>query len=269
MADYVSLPTEVLNLAIRSIPDDVQAGMRQMGGRAVLAGGFIRSLATQLYLPPAYRRFIESGPKDLDIFVPNMEGMSEMASYLAQRECVGHHRYFHGMPAWRGTLTFRPRDGESPEVQVIGEWAFTRPTQVIAKFDFSVSSAAIWWTGSEWEGTALWCWLEDVKMRIAHYRSRAPNPAGTLLRLPRYLGLGYHVRPESLTVIAARAAKQARRWYKRNAERRNWTRFNLADALLEMCTEELISPPADSVPPWNSYLLAAEVGGSLSAGRLR
>jgi hypothetical protein len=255
--ETVPLPPAVLELAVHRLPDDVKAGLMAMGPRAVVAGGYLRSLGSQV-IPGkhAHRHFVEGCPKDIDIFVPNVNGMSEMSHYLQSRRCVGHRRYAPGMLAWRGTLTFKQLPGETPEVQVVGEWPFENPAEVIENFDFSVSAAALWWTGTEWAGAAWEFWAEHMEARVTSYLNDAPNPAGTLLRLPRYIQLGYHVSKPSLTAIAVRSYQQFHEWYKDNRQewRESVPTFSLSEEMYRWCEREMISPPADSVPYWEGAL---------------
>jgi len=262
------LPAAVLDLALQTLPDDVKAGMRAVGPRAVLAGGYLRSLATQVY-PGEFRSFVEKAPKDIDIFVPDADAMAQLASFVAPgRRCVGYQRYLGGMPTWRKTVTFKERAGETAEVQVIAEWAFESAVEVIENFDFSVSAAALWWNGSDWEGVTEDWWEKEISQRLTSYRSTAPNPAGTLLRLPRYLSLGYHVPNESLTCIAARATEQAQDWYQRRGTcRGSWRegqpgyKLDLGDVMFEMCEKELISPPSTGlVRTWEGTQLIPQCG---------
>lgn len=244
--DTTPLHTVVLDLAVTHLPDDVRQAMQTMGCRAVLAGGYIRSLGTQAFPNHPIRGFVESQPKDIDIFVPDHEAMSDLVTLLAQtRECEGYSPYL-GFRALAGAVTFDALPGEVAAVQVIGEWAFETPDQVIENFDFLVSAAAVWWDGSGWVGVAQDHWFFDLRRGRAHYNPLAPNPAGTLLRLPRYLGLGYKLEPEELTLIAGRAAEEAREWY-----RQQWGKAaepeSLAGAMGAMCMERLISPPSSSI----------------------
>ena len=255
----VPLPPAVLELAVRRLPDDVKAGLVAMGPRAVVAGGYLRSLGSQV-IPGKHAsgHFVEESPKDIDIFVPDVNGMSEMSHYLQSRRCVGHRRYRAGMLAWRGTLTFKQLPGETPEVQVVGEWSFEKPAEVIENFDFTVSAAALWWTGTEWAGAAWEFWAENMEARLTSYMDDAPDPAGTLMRLQRYIRLGYHVPMPSLTAIAVRAYEQFHEWYRENRPER-WKggpTFSLSEEMYDWCHQEMISPPAESVPDWEEVLEA-------------
>lgn len=261
--ETVPLPQRVLDLAVSRLPADVQAGLRRMGPRAVLAGGYLRSLATQEYPVGRTRGLLDPGPKDIDIFVPDLPAASELSTLLldAGRRCVGYQKYSGGMPAWRGAVTFKELPGESAEVQVIGEWKFDSPATVIEQFDFRVSAAAMWWNGHDWEGITHDAWVRDIMYGHAHYNASAPNPAGTLLRLNRYLGLGYSLCPEELAWIAVRAVAQTEEWEARHSaayRRKARTGRDLADAMYDMCQAEMISPPSVGVPFW--YEPAGEPG---------
>ena len=260
----VPLPNAVLELAASQLPADVESCMREMGGRAVLAGGYLRSLATQAYPREPMRGFVESQPKDIDLFVADEDAMSELATRLsASRECIGYRNY-GGFPAWRGAVTFRGLPGEPAEVQVIGEWTFESPVKVIENFDFMVSAAALWWGDAGWEGVTHEEWYRDVRHGRAHYNPSAPNPAGTLLRLSRYLGLGWKLDATELICIAARAAEAALEY-----DREYWdgppfqtpSRRSLEDVLYYMCMDSIISPPRDAVRVWTDERTLVAAGG--------
>lgn len=221
------LPRSVLDAAIDLIPEDLRQGLMAAGPRAVIAGGFLRSVGSRVLWSRC--KHAEERAKDIDVFVTSDERIDVVSRPLFNgRDWVRHDR----------SCTIR-RAGETP-IQVIGEWEFEHPAELIALFDFTVIQAAMWWDGSDWQGIASESWRRDVSDREACYNATAPNPAGTLVRIARFVDLGYSIPDGSLACIAVRATEQARECAASRGRRAEDT--DLA-VVLERLLGERISPP--------------------------
>jgi hypothetical protein len=224
MNDTMHLPRAVIDAALGLIPDDLRAGLMAAGPRAAIAGGFLRTVGTQIWF--SRMGGPEAAPKDIDVFVDSDDGISVVSVPLRQ-ECdwVRYDR----------SCTIRR---EGVPIQVIGEWEFGHPAELIDMFDFSVIRAAMWWDGSAWVGIATSTWRRDINCREANYNTTAPNPSGTLTRIARFAQLGYNIPDGSLASIAVRATEQAQQFAARRYPHR---KMEPAEAL-ERLLEERISP---------------------------
>lgn len=226
MNDTMPLPRSVIDAALGLVPDDLRVALMAAGPRAAIAGGFLRTVGSKVLYSRCGQP--EEAPKDIDVFVCSDDAIDVISHPLfAGRDWVRHDR----------SCTIR-REGETP-IQVIGEWEFEHPAELIDKFDFSVIRAAMWWNGSDWEGIATDSWRNDISYREACYNAAAPNPAGTLTRIARFVSLGYCIPDGSLACIAVRATEQAREYEAEHAPR--WGERGLVGSLQRLL-ENRISP---------------------------
>lgn len=195
---FVPLPSTVVQHALQQMPDDVRRVLLHHGPRAIIAGGFLRSIGSQVI---ESRHPAEPAPKDLDLFLPeddNALGTPRGLRPLEGRKatCTSH------------ALTYARREPSDLPVQVIRRFPFSTAEDLLRQFDFTVAQAAFWWTGTEWTGICHAEWASDLAHRSLDIQSEAPNPLGTLLRLQRYHHLGYTSHPTSVVFLALRVAEQ-------------------------------------------------------------
>lgn len=194
MNKTMQLPPSVIDAALGPIPDDLCHALMAAGPRAAVAGGFLRTVGSQIF--HSHRGCPEEAPKDIDVFVGSPGWIGAFSEPLLKgTDWVRYDR----------SCTIRR---EIP-IKVIGEWTFEHPAELIDKFDFSVIQAAMWWNGSAWDGIATSSWHHDISCREACYFKGAPNPAGTLTRIARFAELGYTIPDWSIASIAVRATEQA------------------------------------------------------------
>lgn len=200
MNGTMPLPRTVIDAALELIPGDLRQGLMAAGPQATIAGGFLRTVGSRV-IESRYRQAAEHSPKDIDVFVGSEAGIGTLSDPLLDgRDWVRHN----------DSCTIKT-EGETP-IQVIGALEFAHPVELIDQFDFSVIQAAMWWNGSEWEGVATDSWVHNISTRVARYNAAAPNPAGTLARIARFVELGYSIPDASLARIAVRATEQAREY---------------------------------------------------------
>jgi hypothetical protein len=191
----VPLAQKVIDLAVSELPEDLHALLVDYGPNAVVGGGYLRSIGSRLFADRP-----EAPPLDIDVFVPfccDRDVLDDLLRPRPGRQVDGSHT-----PAADAR--------HEPPVQIIHGLCFWHPMDLIRCFDFTVVQAVLWWEGDRWHGYAAETWEDDLTHRVARYAPKAPNPAGTLLRLERFIQLGFHVPPESLALIAARATEQQR-----------------------------------------------------------
>lgn len=226
------LPHAVVEKAVAGIPRDVLSILQDFGPRAVVGGGFLRTMGSQVIHGEGRA---EKNPKDLDIFTSSAD-LRQFIRDLHGRRYAGARYY--GLDMHGESVSFNARTPGEVPVQIIGMFSFTDPLEVMGKFDFSVARAVLWWDGAAWVSAAHPCWESDIRRRRAWY-SEAPNPVGTLLRIERYASLGYHLDRKCVARIAALAARQAEQWIAADPSHAAYTISEAIEAL----SEEVISPP--------------------------
>lgn len=226
------LPDTVVEKALAAIPQDVLSMLQELGPRAVVGGGFLRTMGSQVI---HWEGRAEKAPKDLDIFTSGAD-LRLFIRDLHSRRYAGARYY--GLDMHGESVSFDARSPGEVPVQIIGMFSFCDPLELMGKFDFSVARAVLWWDGAAWASAAHQCWETDIRMRRAWY-CKAPNPIGTLLRIERYVALGYRVAPECVAGIAGQAARQAEEWIAADPSHAGYT---IAEAI-QALSEEVISPP--------------------------
>lgn len=230
------LPDAVVERAVAAIPQDVLSMLQDFGPRAVIGGGFIRTMGSQVI---HWEGRAEKAPKDLDIFMLSADLHRFVHDLHGRRYSDAP---YYGLDMRGESVSFHARTAGEVPVQIIGMFSFNDPLEVMGKFDFSVARAVLWWDGSAWASAADPRWEGDIRRRCAWYR-HAPNPVGTLHRIPRYASLGYHLNPRCIARIAALAATQAEQWIAAEPFRAD---YSIA-AAIEALSEDVISPPVREV----------------------
>lgn len=107
----------------------------------------------------------------------------------------------------------------SPAIQIISRWNFPSAPDAANSFDFSVCCAAIWFGDKiEKDGNGEqyvrldWCsycdvgFYPDAAARRLVYRApkRAESPAGSMLRVLKFVRRGYRIESEQLAAVLGR-----------------------------------------------------------------
>lgn len=186
--DVGVLLEEDVSWIVRRLPRTVADVLKANAGRLFLAGGFIRSCIANETV------------SDVDLFAPSVEDAKAIANAFA---------------ASRGTKVTATDNactvkvGELP-VQFIHRWTFSDPLSCVASFDFTIASAAVWYTsdGDRWQSCCDDRFYADLAARRLVYRSpiRNEDAGGSLLRLLKFYQRGYRVTLPSLGAVVARLA---------------------------------------------------------------
>lgn len=178
-------PHQVKDL-VALLPETVQSQLILYGPVACVAGGFILSNLTDKLV------------NDIDIFTTNKATALEITKAL-----VGKAGYVETKNA------FTIITAEKPTIQIIHRWTFAHPTEVIASFDFTISSAAFWYESEGWTSACHPTFYSDMFSKRLVYTSpiREELTGGSLLRVLKFCKRGYEISAESLAGVVARTVQ--------------------------------------------------------------
>lgn len=198
-----------VNAVLRALPTYVEALLRIVGKNSIdqlmLAGGFIRDVV------------IRDEPVDIDLFCP---GDAEYW-HRCILDCIKHCNVtvLEEIKTSRA-ITFKCSDGFS--VQLIYGWPFPFTPegreQLLSEFDFTICKVVLWCNvaesnrtmeicDSDFSGIADHRFYQDLanrRLRYACPETRA-NPAGSLWRVIKFVGRGYHITAVEFKALALMA----------------------------------------------------------------
>ncbi len=157
--------------------------------------------AHPIYLAGGYLRARIAGEtvNDIDLFCDNAEAAETFATALAAQREVKPYRTRNAY-----TVIAPPR----LPVQFIHRWTFADAGSLIESFDFTVAMAAIWFdrAADRWVSIASPHFYPDLASKRLRYSfpQRNEDAGGSLLRVQKFLGRGYHIAPEELGKVIAR-----------------------------------------------------------------
>lgn len=174
-----------LKWAVRRLPYDVRKLMITHGMKVMLAGGYIRSI-------------IANEPiNDIDLFGPSKDYAEACAKELA-----GEHGRLHTTQYAISVSTMKPM------VQFIHRWTYEEPRALIESFDFTIASAAMWWSFEEqqWKSLCDESFYEDLAAKRLVYRrpERNEDAGGSFLRVLKFYQKGYRIPLDSLAAVIER-----------------------------------------------------------------
>jgi hypothetical protein len=180
-----TLSTDDMRRVIGYLPKDVIQLMR--AHPICLAGGFLRAkVAGEI-------------ANDIDLFCETKEAADTYATALADGRQV---------KVWRTKNAFTVISPPRQPVQFIHRWTFTNPEALIQSFDFTVAKAALWFDRevSSWRSMVDARFYPDLAARRMTYTfpQRNEDAGGSLLRVQKFLGRGYHISPEQFGCVIAR-----------------------------------------------------------------
>ena len=91
-------------------------------------------------------------------------------------------------------------------MQFVHRWSCAEPADVVRRFDFTISMAAVWCGKSGWQSAVDHRFYEDVRDRRLVYCSprRLEDAGGSLARVLKFYGRGYKISVHSLGMVVAR-----------------------------------------------------------------
>lgn len=182
-----------LNRVVRFLPSKIKSIMEQefWRGKIFIAGGFIRDLV--------------AGDKvnDIDLFVNNKAEAELLLSVLqGDKKVISTENAF--------TIC------ERMPIQIIHRWTFQKPEEVLLSFDFSVCSAAMYYSDNGWEGICHERFYKDVASKRLIYLvpDREEAPGGSMIRILKFYKRGYNIPLNNLSKVVARMMQDAEDCYK-------------------------------------------------------
>lgn len=189
---------EDLHHVLTRVPKDVRALMQAQP--LFLAGGFIRAVIAG------------EKPSDVDLFGESKEFLrSQAMAFALSRKGARLHETDNAFTVIAQGRTV---------VQFIHRWTYA-PDQVeklLSEFDFSIAAACVWWrsghepgsdlrtVAGEWRSLTADGYYADLASRRLRYLSpnRAEDAGGSMLRVRKFLGRGYHIEAHNLAKVIAR-----------------------------------------------------------------
>lgn len=189
---------EDLHRVVQMLPSDVREllqGTTYATPGLFLGGGFIRST-------------IAGEPvSDIDLFGPSEQALYTAAEKLtAARGDDDICRLHRTQNAFTVVMA-----GRTP-VQFIHRWTYLREEDLLRDFDFSVSQTAVWFRDEKWHSLVSEHFYADLASKRLRYLSprRAEDAGGSMMRVRKFLGRGYHIEAPSLAAVVARLAMGVR-----------------------------------------------------------
>ena len=185
------LLAEDLYRVVRSLPEDIRASIKEHS--LVLAGGYIRETVAG------------ERPNDIDLLGPN-EDKLKLASMSLYTQRGSQARTLTTKNAI--THVQHPRT----TVQFITRWTFDCPEECVESFDFTVCQAAVFWVPAtptrkgHWDSLVSDRFYADLASKRLVYTQplRNEDAGGSMLRMRKFLGRGYHIRAEEMAKVMAR-----------------------------------------------------------------
>ena len=166
-----------------------------MNQDVVVAGGFLRCVVTKERV------------KDIDLFSKTKEQARQAAFYL---DTLNSDRKDAEMVVSKNAYSLKGIEGHF--VQFIHRWVHPDPESLIKSFDFTIARAALWYDPLKgWDSLVDENFYPDVAARRLNFQhpDRQEDPAGSLMRVLKFVKKGYSIPNESLAGVVARVAKHA------------------------------------------------------------
>lgn len=178
----------------RRMPESVVKLMKGHPDKAVIAGGFIRSVVAN------------EPVNDIDIFAPDKTSAECWAQELKGR--TNGSRVIATQNAY--TLI-----GINPTVQVIHRWTYDAPEKIVDSFDYTIACSSVWWTRqptADQPNKCMWTSLihdrfyPDLASKRLVYLSpqRNEDAGGSILRMLKFYQRGYRMPLDSMGAVIAR-----------------------------------------------------------------
>ena len=184
-----------LEKAVRLLPETVRNVV--MTHNITVAGGFLRCVVNKERI------------KDIDIFSPTKEQALAAHKDLLERNAGKEVKIVET----KNAISIRNVEGRF--VQFITRWSYPDPETLLNSFDFTIARAAIWYDKDKgiWDSLIDENFYADVAAKRLNFLApvRQEDPAGSLLRVLKFVKKGYNIPSKSLAGVVARVAKAAER----------------------------------------------------------
>jgi len=175
-----SLDNYDVNKVVKRIPYDLIKVMQkdEWQGKIFLAGGFIRAVIANEKI------------NDIDLFTQDANLL--VSEFLATE-------------AYETINAYTIRTLRYP-IQIVKRWKYDTAEKVINDFDFSLCQAVIYYQDNHWQSLCSERFYIDLSAKRLIYTRpiREEEPAGSLIRVGKYLKKGYSIPLDSLAQVLAR-----------------------------------------------------------------
>lgn len=181
---------EDIHYCVRFIPRDLRKLI--IDNRLMVAGGFVRSIISGEMV------------NDIDLFGPSVTTLRDVAGRLGDKWSIEPIET-------KNAITIAAPGRKT--VQFITRWLFSDPDAVINSFDFTIAQAALFTDQSgEWNSRCSDRFYPDLAAKRLVYTSpvRNEDAGGSMLRVQKFVGRGYHISPANLALCMARLAERVR-----------------------------------------------------------
>lgn len=177
----------------RLLPAPVVEIMKEAGPALICAGGFIRSAVQN------------EVPADVDLFTTSRAAAEHWATKMAALAGLKQVKTDNA-------ITLKGRELRFP-VQIIHRWTFSKPSDVIESFDFTIARALFWWQPiadapnlSRWFTQCDPRFYSDLAGKRLVYCSpqRNEDAGGSMLRILKFYPRGFRIPLDSLGAVMAR-----------------------------------------------------------------
>lgn len=175
---------EDLKWCVGRLPKDVLALLKERENQLFVAGGFIRSCIANEKI------------NDIDLFSADKTSAELFATVLQGKE--------YKMVKTDNAFTIYGKGRLS--VQFIHKWTFSKPSEVLPSFDFTIAKAVIWYNGKNWCSLCGDRFYQDLAAKRLVYCSpkRIEEVGGSMLRVLKFYQRGYRIPLDSLGEVIAR-----------------------------------------------------------------
>ena len=175
---------------VQKIVDQLPMGLMELmvTEDVFLAGGAIRAIIAGEEV------------KDFDLFTRSAEKAREYAERLS--EVFNNEDYL----ATENAFTVKDDLDSIPDIQFIHRWAFSNKWGLIGSFDYTIAQAAIWFENGDWKSVAAPSFYDDLEAKRLVYTvpDREEEPGGSLLRMRKFLRMGYDISPYDMAKVISR-----------------------------------------------------------------
>ncbi len=187
-SEMIRLNQELTEAIVLSLPKDLQRLLIKYASNLCIAGGYIRDF------------MLSEDAKDIDVFATTEKDL------LAAVEEFDWTRGYVKSPT-ANAFTFRAPYGDVPIIQFVKRCYYPTHRKLLESFDFTVCQVCIFYSPSEgWVGYCTEEFLRDFEEKVLVYTSpqRDEDPAGSFLRVVRFLKRGFTISEEELSKVLAR-----------------------------------------------------------------
>lgn len=190
------------DLILAMLPDHVFLALTKFPATVVLGGGYIRDLISR------------QGCRDIDLFASDRDTAARVCA-LILGQGLG---LFEAAPIETDhAFTLAAKHGtDALSIQVVYGWQFSTPEECACGFDFTVCRAVIWCNHNAENGLdPIFCSFADddfyvdlaARQLVYTQPDRKEQPAGSLLRVLKFMKRGFHIDAESMAGVIARLMK--------------------------------------------------------------